>query len=159
MRFSLFTGVTSSLMLILFSLEIPILFQPDTDFQSLDGIPPHPDSWLEMPLSPDRPVPFRCAVSVYLEMRFYLFFLMRNSHRPRSLVLLVSRDRVPFHISLSSRRPHARRLWLERSRQTQRYQYVSFVKSLSTRRPHSLPRLLKRHRRRVKSQTRLETTF
>src|ERR1700722_7327424 len=45
-----------------FSLDAPILFQPDTDFHSLNGISEEPDSWLEMPLKSDRPLPFQCAV-------------------------------------------------------------------------------------------------
>lgn len=48
------------------SLEAPIVYQPDTDFHSVDGvIEKGPESWLEMPLRTDRPVPFRCAVSDY----------------------------------------------------------------------------------------------
>ena len=49
---------------ILFRLEAPIIYQPDTDFQSLDGLYLEPDSWLEIPLRSDRPIPFKCAVSV-----------------------------------------------------------------------------------------------
>lgn len=43
-------------------LEVPILFYPDADFQSADASPQSPQSWLEMPLRSDRPIPFRCAV-------------------------------------------------------------------------------------------------
>jgi hypothetical protein len=43
-------------------LEVPILFHPDTDFQSMDGSKVKPKLWLEMPLIPERPVPFHCAV-------------------------------------------------------------------------------------------------
>lgn len=43
-------------------LEAPVLYQPDTDFQSLDGLYLEPDSWLEIPLRSDRPIPFKCAV-------------------------------------------------------------------------------------------------
>ncbi|KAG5651835.1 hypothetical protein H0H81_007241 [Sphagnurus paluster] len=46
-------------------LEAPILFQPDQDFQSIDASPENPQSWLEMPLRSDRPIPFRCAVSYF----------------------------------------------------------------------------------------------
>lgn len=46
-----------------FRLEAPVLLQPDTDFQSIDGFAMEPKSWLEMPLIPERPIPFNCAVS------------------------------------------------------------------------------------------------
>lgn len=39
------------------------MFQPDADFQSEDGLSLEPDSWLEIPLHSDRPIPFSCAVS------------------------------------------------------------------------------------------------
>ena len=42
------------------------MYQPDTDFQSLDGVS-SPISWLEKPLVPDRKLPFHAAV------RFSLF--------------------------------------------------------------------------------------
>jgi hypothetical protein len=45
-------------------LEAPILFQPDADFQSLDGSAIEPESWLEMPLKSERPIPFNCAVRI-----------------------------------------------------------------------------------------------
>ncbi|EGN92882.1 hypothetical protein SERLA73DRAFT_98668 [Serpula lacrymans var. lacrymans S7.3] len=45
-------------------LEAPILFQPDTDFQSLDGLSMDPECWLEMPLKADRPIPFQCALTL-----------------------------------------------------------------------------------------------
>ena len=40
-----------------------ILYAPDPDFQSLDGLSVEPDAWLEIPLKSDRVVPFKCAVS------------------------------------------------------------------------------------------------
>ncbi|GBE83878.1 hypothetical protein SCP_0509350 [Sparassis crispa] len=46
------------------SLEAPILFEPDTDFQSLDGLELERESWLEKPLDSDRPIPFTCAVAL-----------------------------------------------------------------------------------------------
>lgn len=46
-----------------FRLEAPVLFQPDIDFQSVDGSAMEPQSWLEMPLMSERPIPFHCAVS------------------------------------------------------------------------------------------------
>ena len=46
-------------------LEAPVFIQPDTDFQSVDGFAVEPQSWLEMPLMPERPIPFNCAVSKY----------------------------------------------------------------------------------------------
>ncbi|KAH7906990.1 hypothetical protein BJ138DRAFT_1104681 [Hygrophoropsis aurantiaca] len=45
-------------------LEAPIVFQPDTDFQSLDGSAIEPESWLEMPLKWERPIPFQCHVTL-----------------------------------------------------------------------------------------------
>ncbi|KAF8556046.1 hypothetical protein OG21DRAFT_1507002 [Imleria badia] len=52
-------------------LEAPILFQPDTDFQSVDGSAMQPQSWLEMPLMPERPIPFNCAVTLPRPQSFY----------------------------------------------------------------------------------------
>ncbi|KAJ7598994.1 hypothetical protein C8J56DRAFT_179396 [Mycena floridula] len=49
-------------------LEIPFLFQPDADFESLDGR--DRDSWLEMPLRADRPMPFKCAVTLPTSVTF-----------------------------------------------------------------------------------------
>ncbi|KAG1776380.1 hypothetical protein EV702DRAFT_1229883 [Suillus placidus] len=46
------------------TLEVPILFHPDTDFQSMDGSNIAPELWLEMPLTPERSVPFHCAVTL-----------------------------------------------------------------------------------------------
>jgi hypothetical protein len=46
-----------------YRLEVPLILQPDNDFQSLDAIVAQPEFWLEMPLSSDRPIPFQCAVS------------------------------------------------------------------------------------------------
>lgn len=45
-------------------LEVPILFHSDTDFQSMDGCNIAPDLWLEMPLTPERSIPFHCAVTL-----------------------------------------------------------------------------------------------
>lgn len=45
-------------------LEVPILFHPDTDFQSMDGSNIAPELWLEMPLKPERCIPFHCAVTL-----------------------------------------------------------------------------------------------
>ncbi|KAG0691450.1 hypothetical protein DFH29DRAFT_792358, partial [Suillus ampliporus] len=46
------------------TLEVPILFHPDTDFQSMDGAIIQPELWLEMPLKPERSIPFHCAVTL-----------------------------------------------------------------------------------------------
>lgn len=46
-----------------YRLEAPILLQPDTDFQSLDGLALPPQSWSETPLSKIDGVPVECAVS------------------------------------------------------------------------------------------------
>lgn len=44
-------------------MEAPVLYQPDADFQSFDGLAMQKDSWLEIPLKSDRPLPVACAVS------------------------------------------------------------------------------------------------
>ncbi|KAH9941719.1 uncharacterized protein BXZ73DRAFT_74910 [Epithele typhae] len=44
--------------------EAPIIYQPEADFQSLDGHAMQGESWLEIPLKADRPVPFSCAVTI-----------------------------------------------------------------------------------------------
>lgn len=49
------------------SLEAPILYHPETDFQSLDGSM-EPDSWIEIPLRSERPIPFKCAVCMILDL-------------------------------------------------------------------------------------------
>lgn len=41
---------------------MPFLIHPDTDFQCIDASATTPESWLELPLRPDRPIPVRCAV-------------------------------------------------------------------------------------------------
>ncbi|KAF8220933.1 hypothetical protein L208DRAFT_1331020 [Tricholoma matsutake] len=51
------------------SFEVPILFCPDTGFRSAEAIL-HPQSWLEMPLTSDRPVPLRCAVTLPASVTF-----------------------------------------------------------------------------------------
>ncbi|KAI0754332.1 hypothetical protein C8Q80DRAFT_1216421 [Daedaleopsis nitida] len=44
--------------------EAPIIYQPDPDFQSLDGSAMQTDSWLEIPLKADRQLPMTCAVTL-----------------------------------------------------------------------------------------------
>ncbi|KAI0642776.1 hypothetical protein C8Q79DRAFT_234184 [Trametes meyenii] len=44
--------------------EAPVLYQPDPDFQSLDGLAMQKESWLEIPLKSDRPLPVACAVTL-----------------------------------------------------------------------------------------------
>lgn len=56
-----------------FSLEVPILLQPDTDFQSMDATRISPDSWLEMPLKSERRMPVRCAVSLSCPPRMFSY--------------------------------------------------------------------------------------
>ncbi|KAJ6627860.1 hypothetical protein B0H10DRAFT_313478 [Mycena sp. CBHHK59/15] len=51
-------------------LEIPIVLHPDPDFHSLDGLPDSQSSWLEMPLKSDRPMGFRCAVTLPTSVTF-----------------------------------------------------------------------------------------
>ncbi|KAG2056053.1 hypothetical protein BDR06DRAFT_953499 [Suillus hirtellus] len=45
-------------------LEVPILFHPNTDPQSMDGSDLASELWLETPLTPERSVPFHCAVTL-----------------------------------------------------------------------------------------------
>ncbi|KAI0035808.1 hypothetical protein K488DRAFT_42564 [Vararia minispora EC-137] len=78
--------------------EIPILFQPDTDFLSLDGMDVEPDSWLEIPLRAERSVPFQCAVTVptpSLFPRFGVvpfFVVFTTTPRSRSLAREIASD-------------------------------------------------------------------
>ncbi|KAJ3754237.1 hypothetical protein EV360DRAFT_51979 [Lentinula raphanica] len=51
-------------------LSAPIYYHPDTDFQSLDGSSQESKSWLEMPLRVDRPMPFRCAITLPTAVTF-----------------------------------------------------------------------------------------
>ncbi|PIL23310.1 hypothetical protein GSI_14621 [Ganoderma sinense ZZ0214-1] len=44
--------------------EAPVIYEPDHGFRSLDGSAMEPESWLEIPLKPDRPLPFSCAVTL-----------------------------------------------------------------------------------------------
>lgn len=46
-----------------YRVEAPVIYEPDHGFRSLDGSAMEPESWLEIPLKPDRPLPFSCAVS------------------------------------------------------------------------------------------------
>ncbi|KAF8966571.1 hypothetical protein BDZ97DRAFT_1657490 [Flammula alnicola] len=51
-------------------LEVPFLVQPDADFQCIDASAATPNSWLEMPLRPDRPIPVRCAITLPTSVTF-----------------------------------------------------------------------------------------
>ncbi|KAJ7683003.1 hypothetical protein B0H17DRAFT_942251 [Mycena rosella] len=51
-------------------LEVPIVLHPDPDFHSLDGLTDSSSSWLEMPLKSDRPISFRCAVTLPTSVTF-----------------------------------------------------------------------------------------
>ncbi|KAG6377543.1 Vps16, C-terminal region-domain-containing protein [Boletus reticuloceps] len=51
-------------------LEAPVLFQPDTDFQSIDSSALEPQPWLELPLMSERPIPFNCAVTLPYSQSF-----------------------------------------------------------------------------------------
>ncbi|KAH9852260.1 hypothetical protein C2E23DRAFT_826562 [Lenzites betulinus] len=44
--------------------EAPVLYQPEPDFQSLDGLAMQKESWLEIPLKSDRSLPVACAVTL-----------------------------------------------------------------------------------------------
>lgn len=65
-KLSTHIGDPAYLQSVFYSLDVPILYQPDAGFQSLDALSGDQDSWLEMPLRSDRPMPFRCAVSLYM---------------------------------------------------------------------------------------------
>jgi len=47
-----------------------ILYEPEPDFQSRDGLHVEPDAWLEIPLASDRPVPFKCAITLPVPSTF-----------------------------------------------------------------------------------------
>ncbi|EPS95123.1 hypothetical protein FOMPIDRAFT_1133019 [Fomitopsis schrenkii] len=44
--------------------EAPIIFEPDHNFESLDGRALDKDAWLEVRLHPERRIPFTCAVAL-----------------------------------------------------------------------------------------------
>ncbi|KAK7034491.1 hypothetical protein VNI00_012338 [Paramarasmius palmivorus] len=72
-------------------LDVPIYYHSDADFQSVDCSPKEHSSWLEMPLRSDRPMPFRCAITLPTSVTFsrassipyYVVF----TTNPRSLTL------------------------------------------------------------------------
>ncbi|KIP07307.1 hypothetical protein PHLGIDRAFT_19214 [Phlebiopsis gigantea 11061_1 CR5-6] len=72
-------------------LDAPIIYQPDTDFQSLDGLYLEPESWLEIPLRSDRPIPFKCAITLPDPPTFprsgYIPFFVVFTTKPRSPTL------------------------------------------------------------------------
>ncbi|THU92836.1 hypothetical protein K435DRAFT_820407 [Dendrothele bispora CBS 962.96] len=49
-------------------LDVPVYYHSDPDFHSLDGV--DDKSWLEMPLRSERPIPFRCAVTLPTSVTF-----------------------------------------------------------------------------------------
>ncbi|KAI3608216.1 hypothetical protein WG66_006559 [Moniliophthora roreri] len=51
-------------------LDVPIYYYSDADFQSVDCSPKEHSSWLEMPLRSDRPMPFRCAITLPTSVTF-----------------------------------------------------------------------------------------
>nr|GAT52931.1 predicted protein [Mycena chlorophos] len=51
-------------------LDVPIVLHADPDFHSLDVKADNSTSWLEMPLKSDRPVSFRCAVTLPTSVTF-----------------------------------------------------------------------------------------
>ncbi|KAJ7906257.1 hypothetical protein B0H13DRAFT_2020826 [Mycena leptocephala] len=55
---------------VVYQSRIPIVLHPDPDFHSLDGLPDDSSSWLEMPLKSDRPISFRCAVTLPTSVTF-----------------------------------------------------------------------------------------
>ena len=78
-----------------FSVEAPIIFHPETDFDCSDGSS-KPRAWLELPLRTDRShVPFQCAVSLFplSPSRFLCSLQQRSLCR----ILLCSRRTVKSH--------------------------------------------------------------
>ncbi|KAF7325789.1 hypothetical protein MKEN_00429500 [Mycena kentingensis (nom. inval.)] len=51
-------------------LEVPIVLHADPDFHSMDAKAETGSAWLEMPLKADRPMPFRCAVTLPTSVTF-----------------------------------------------------------------------------------------
>ncbi|KAG6816141.1 hypothetical protein H0H87_008376, partial [Tephrocybe sp. NHM501043] len=78
-------------------LEVPFLYYPDHDFQSIDASQT-PSSWLEMPLRSDRPVPFRCAVTLPTSVTFSrpssipYFVVFTTTPRSQELVREIAAD-------------------------------------------------------------------
>ncbi|KAG5220335.1 vacuolar protein sorting-associated protein [Salix suchowensis] len=70
----------------------PIIVQPERDFQSLDCSPVSQDSWLEMPLRADRPIPYRVAITLPSLVTFSrgtsIPFFVVFTTTPRSLSLV-----------------------------------------------------------------------
>ncbi|KAJ7778284.1 hypothetical protein B0H16DRAFT_1659395 [Mycena metata] len=79
-------------------LEIPIVLHPDPDFHSLDGLGDDSSSWLEMPLKSDRPISFRCAVTLPTSVTFSrassipYFVVFTTTPRSSSLAREVAAD-------------------------------------------------------------------
>ncbi|KAI0792482.1 hypothetical protein C8Q75DRAFT_804856 [Abortiporus biennis] len=72
-------------------LDSPICYQSDSDFQSLDGLSLEPESWLEIPLRSDRPIPFKCALTLPVPSSFSrsasIPYFVVFSTKPRSALL------------------------------------------------------------------------
>ncbi|KAJ7100202.1 hypothetical protein B0H15DRAFT_920128 [Mycena belliarum] len=85
-------------------LEVPILLHPDPDFHSLEGLSDSSVSWLEMPLKADRPISFRCAVTLPASVTFSrassipYFVVFTTTPRSSSLAREIASDAT---ISLS----------------------------------------------------------
>ena len=74
------------------SIEAPIIFQPETDFDCI-GETSRPQSWLELPLRTDRSrVPFQCAVSFVLHLEYALFVHPDKGHSPEPCFILEERS-------------------------------------------------------------------
>lgn len=87
--------------------EAPIIFEPDHVFESLDGRAPDKDAWLEVQLRPERPIPFKCAVS---SVPCAMFGLSHFASRSRFRRHRRSRERRQSHTTsfLRRRRAHLR---------------------------------------------------
>lgn len=85
------------------SMEVPFLLLPDADFQSWDGVASEQESWLEMPLRTDRPMPFKCAVTLPTSVTFSrsssIPYFVVFTTTPRSPLLHVRLQRMPRSLS------------------------------------------------------------
>ncbi|KAI0760363.1 hypothetical protein C8Q74DRAFT_222201 [Fomes fomentarius] len=71
--------------------DAPIIYQPDPDFQSFDGLAMQTESWLEIPLKADRQLPITCAVTLpspatFLRKGSVSYFVVFTTY-PRSSTL------------------------------------------------------------------------
>ncbi|KAF7316195.1 hypothetical protein MIND_00137700 [Mycena indigotica] len=88
-------------------IQIPIILQPDPEFHSIDGSPGKQDSWLEIPLKAQRPVPVRCAITLPSTLTFSrtssipFFVVFTTTPRSASLAREIATD-ATISISVTS---------------------------------------------------------